>query len=164
MRCPSKLDHESGVVLQCQSDRGHDGDHAAGEVRWTDADDRLLQGGSACCEGEPFRGDPVGFHTHDCPAYNAWADAYVRQQRERYRTSAPNRSAVPAVPLLPEMPEPFQRVEAAIAAQRSDPMVGDSPADAAVLTVLLIARHELAKGRPEWAEAFDALAEHLGYC
>lgn len=34
-----------------------------------------------CCPGEPFRDDPNGMHTFDCPVYNAWADAWVERRR-----------------------------------------------------------------------------------
>lgn len=64
--------------------------------------------------------------------------------------------------LLPGMPEPFQRIEASIARHPTDPLAGDSPADAAMQALLPICR-ELTRDHPEWAEAFDALARHLGY-
>lgn len=36
-----------------------------------------------CCPGEPFRGDPKGLHTHDCPVYQANIDAFLKLQRAK---------------------------------------------------------------------------------
>jgi hypothetical protein len=42
-RCRSKIAHESGAVMQCQSPAGHE-QHAAGDVRWFSNDERALHG------------------------------------------------------------------------------------------------------------------------
>ncbi len=84
-RCPSKLDHRaSGTVLQCLLGRGHaTPQHRNGGVIWLDDDEHTIQGGDACCAGEPIWGDPTGLHSDDCPEYLAWADRHEAQRREQ---------------------------------------------------------------------------------
>lgn len=61
------------------------------------------------------------------------------------------------------MPAAYARVEAALDAQVANPRLNDGLADAACCVVLDVAR-ELGAERPEYADAFQALAERLGYC
>jgi hypothetical protein len=61
------------------------------------------------------------------------------------------------------MPAAYARVEAAMQAQLDNPRLNDGLADAACTAVLDIAR-ELGTERPQYADAFQALAERLGYC
>jgi hypothetical protein len=58
------------------------------------------------------------------------------------------------------MPPDFDKVEAAI----QDAVKGrESPADAAIYAILIGPCQDLAREHPEYAEAFQALAERLGY-
>lgn len=41
-RCPSRIAHESGVVLRCQDVPGHEGNHVTVREQWGDDDDRVL--------------------------------------------------------------------------------------------------------------------------
>jgi hypothetical protein len=61
------------------------------------------------------------------------------------------------------MPAPYERVEAAMDAQLANPRLNDGLADAACIAVLDVAR-DLGRKHPEHAAAYQALAEHLGYC
>ncbi len=65
--------------------------------------------------------------------------------------------------MTPGMPAAYRRVEAAMAAQVVDPRLNDGLADAACCAVLDVAR-DLGREHPEHAAAYQALAEHLGYC
>lgn len=61
------------------------------------------------------------------------------------------------------MPAAYARVGAALQAQVDNPRLNDGLADAACCAVLDVAR-ELSGKHPEYAEAFQSLANHLGYC
>ncbi len=61
------------------------------------------------------------------------------------------------------MPPDFLKVEAAIHAQRCSGGEHDSPADAAIYTILSGPCRDLERDHPEFAAAFQALAERLGY-
>lgn len=61
------------------------------------------------------------------------------------------------------MPPAYARVEAAMQAQVDNPQLNDGLADAACCAVLDVAR-DLGKKHPDYADALQALAEHLGYC
>lgn len=60
------------------------------------------------------------------------------------------------------MPAAYARVEAAMQAQIDNPRLNDGLADAACTAVLDVAR-DLGREHPEYADAFKALAKHLGY-
>ncbi|WP_238011607.1 hypothetical protein KZZ52_33385 [Dactylosporangium sp. AC04546] len=62
------------------------------------------------------------------------------------------------------MPDTFHQVEAAIQAHIDSSRNHDSLADAAIETILTGPGRELSGKHPEYAEAFQALAEHLGNC
>lgn len=62
------------------------------------------------------------------------------------------------------MPPDFEKVEAAIREYLDGGRRHDSPADAAVHTILTGPCADLEREHPEYAEAFQALAERLGYC
>ncbi|GAA0719366.1 hypothetical protein Drose_05695 [Dactylosporangium roseum] len=64
---------------------------------------------------------------------------------------------------MTDMPAAFDRVEAAIQAQAAGGREHDSLADAAIYTILAGPCRDLAAERPDYAEAFQALAERLGY-
>lgn len=38
-----------------------------------------------CCTGEPFRGDPNGLHTFDCPVYQANCERLESLEDQRTR-------------------------------------------------------------------------------
>lgn len=60
------------------------------------------------------------------------------------------------------MPPAYARVKAAMQAQLANPRLNDGLADAACCAILGVAR-ELGKEHPEHADAYQALAERLGY-
>jgi hypothetical protein len=65
--------------------------------------------------------------------------------------------------VTPGMPDPYRRVEAAMAAQVANPNLNDGFADAACVAVLDVFQ-DFTREHPEHAAAYQAPAEHLGYC